>query len=88
MWGKNLRSGYGIDQEDWARMYNKQEGLCAICKRHMDVNSDDRDIHVDHDHKTEAVRELLCKKCNSLIGMCGESVSTLLSAIKYLRRHA
>ena len=37
-----------------------QEGRCAICG----ISLEDRQIHVDHDHKTGLVRGLLCWQCN------------------------
>ena len=37
-----------------------QEGRCAICG----ISLEDRQIHVDHDHKTGLVRGLLCWHCN------------------------
>ena len=40
--------------------------------------------HVDHNHKTGAVRALLCNRCNSVIGLTGESVTILKAMEEYL----
>lgn len=88
-WSKleaGLRKSYGIDSEDWARMFEKQKGCCGICLDRLVVNND-RLTHVDHNHTTGKVRELLCRKCNSFIGLARESAKILKSALAYLERH-
>lgn len=46
--------------------YN-QDGLCAICKRQLDMLKN-RDICLDHNHKTGRIRGVLCRGCNSMEG--------------------
>jgi hypothetical protein len=60
-------------------MKEKQEDKCAICKRPFD-----RTPHVDHSHKTGKIRGLLCFHCNSGLGMFGDCMDTMESAINYL----
>ena len=55
-----------------------QGGLCAICQQHMDRP------HVDHNHETDAVRSLLCMKCNFMIGLANEDTAILQKGIDYL----
>lgn len=55
--------GLGVDQAVYDRMLAEQHGVCRICGRPPKV----RRLHVDHDHKTGAVRGLLCFRCNRLI---------------------
>ncbi|WP_428832051.1 endonuclease domain-containing protein [Gordonia cholesterolivorans] len=65
-------------------------GVCAICG---EPPSGQR-ISVDHDHSCCpgnrtcgcCIRELLCGKCNTLIGMADEDERRLEQAIAYLRR--
>ena len=40
-----------------------QGGLCAICSRKPKIE------HLDHDHKTGAIRGTLCSGCNLLLGV-------------------
>lgn len=41
----------------------------------------------DHDHRTRAVRRLLCRLCNSAIGMAGEDPDRLRRMADYLEQH-
>lgn len=74
---------YGITVKVFLLMVEAQAGCCAICKKHYGI-----DLQIDHDHKTGAVRELLCQTCNVGIGALKESIATLKNAIKYIKRHA
>jgi len=58
-----LKNVYGITLDDYNKMFNTQEGKCAICQRHQ--NELTRSLCVDHDHKTKQIRALLCITCNT-----------------------
>ncbi|MBA3357418.1 MAG: hypothetical protein H0U18_16060 [Pyrinomonadaceae bacterium] len=45
-------------------------------------------LMVDHDHKTWAIRGLLCCRCNSVIGYAKDNPETLRNAISYLERNS
>lgn len=73
---------YGITPQELELKMQQQDGKCSICGVDI-VHS----FHVDHDHASKKVRDLLCKKCNSLIAYAGEDVSVLERAVQYLNRH-
>ncbi len=50
----------GVSDEEYARLFAKQGGGCAICGNPPKT----RRLDVDHDHKTGRVRGLLCHRCN------------------------
>lgn len=83
MFGRSarLKRKYGIDQYDYAQMWEEQDGRCRICSKYCPGNK----MVVDHDHDTGEVRGLLCSKCNSGIGLLGECTTALSNAIKYLK---
>lgn len=78
----NLKRNYGIDINDYNKMFLDQEGCCAICKTHQIKL--DRKLAVDHCHDTGKVRLLLCSACNTGIGFLKHDIGILANAIKYL----
>lgn len=72
---------YGITKEEFLKLYEKQEGKCAICN---EVPTTERGLHIDHCHTTKRVRGLLCHGCNTGIGAMKENISVLNNAISYL----
>lgn len=83
----HLKNKYGISLEEYEEMLQAQDGRCAICGMTFDLEYIPDSPRVDHNHTTGAVRELLCQRCNTGIGMLQESEDILTSAIDYLRRH-
>lgn len=82
-----LRSKYGISLEEKRAMIVAQNNLCAICRKAPSGARGNKWLHVDHNHKTGKVRELLCHSCNMGIGSLKEDILTLEAAIKYLVKH-
>jgi len=86
---KHLKETYGLTIEEYDQMFEKQNGICAICgKREMTKNQYGvRRLGVDHNHKTGKIRGLLCHKCNTMLGYADENISILLGATIYLERY-
>jgi len=80
-----LKKDYGITLDDWNRMFEAQNGCCAICGQHQSDLS--RTLCVDHNHETGKVRGLLCGTCNRSIGLLKDDKDILRSAISYLEKH-
>ena len=82
-----MRRTYGISLADFNRMVLQQGNRCACCGtdepggRHQSWN-------VDHDHSTGAVRQLLCKDCNIVLGIVEDSPEHLQRLIDYVLRHS
>lgn len=77
-----LKRLYGISVDQWQRMFDDQNGKCAIC------NSEPSNVGlcVDHCHNTGKVRGLLCTNCNSGIGKLKDDIAILKNAIFYLEK--
>ena len=74
---------FGISASDFVALLQRQLGLCALC--HLPLESGDG--HIDHCHRTDAVRGILHRECNLLLGLARESISLLQGAIDYLTQH-
>jgi hypothetical protein len=62
---KYLLKKYGITSAQYEEMLAKQNGNCAICGQHHTKFK--MRLSVDHCHKTQEVRGLLCFICNRFI---------------------
>jgi len=80
----HLKKKYGITHEDYLAMLKNQNSKCAICGIEEKYCENQR-FAVDHDHDTDEVRALLCKKCNQAIGLFQDSSLFCTSAANYLK---
>ncbi len=71
---------YALSPLEYQRILAQQNGVCAICRE------PDRELCVDHDHKSGRVRALLCGGCNSAIGFLRESPLLARAAATYLEQ--
>jgi len=71
------RRKYGLELGEFAQLFAKQKGLCAICNKPYP-------LCVDHNHKTGKVRGLLCHACNVGLGKFFDDPALLIVAAKYL----
>jgi len=65
----------GLSRKDWKRMFDEQDGICALCPSPAKV--------VDHCHVTMIVRGLLCTPCNMALNRM-EQPGWNLRAMRYL----
>jgi hypothetical protein len=63
-----LKKKYGITDETYGQMLERQKAHCAICAKGCR-----RRLAVDHCHVTGRVRGLLCASCNLGIGKFSEA---------------
>lgn len=86
-----LRRNYGLTDEEVLLMFSNQEGLCAICSRPIcmckKLPKCNTRAHIDHDHETGEVRNLLCVNCNIGLGNFRDSLHLLKNAAEYLSSH-
>lgn len=72
---------YGITPEEYQRMLEEQNGLCAICHQpeRMKLRGRVKQLCVDHDHATGKVRRLLCHPCNAKLGWVENNLPAILA---------
>lgn len=72
----------GITKEEYDIVFEIQDGKCAICQNPPKSN---QSLAMDHNHKTNEFRGLLCKECNRALGLFGDNIDRLTNAVIYLK---
>lgn len=75
---------YGITEEEFNSMLEKQDGKCAICGT---TDWGKPSPSIDHNHRTGKVRALLCNRCNRVLGLAEDSPELLSKMSNYLKEH-
>lgn len=73
---------FGMTPEQFVAMYDAQSGACAICgtsEKKLKTK-----LSIDHCHKTNRVRGLLCGDCNRAIGLMKDDPVRIRAASEYL----
>ena len=83
----HYRRKYGITLAEFNRMVLSQGSKCACCGTDRPGGKHNQWC-VDHDHVTGAVRELLCKDCNIVLGLVEDSPEHLQRLIAYIAKHS
>ena len=82
---------YGVDAARYQEMLREQGGVCAICaqpERAPDkASGKTKDLAIDHDHVTGAIRALLCSNCNRGLGLFNDDIALLAKAQSYVLYH-
>lgn len=73
---------FGVSHDEFLAMLATQDDVCAICRN---GNDGARQLSIDHDHETGAIRGLLCDRCNPMLGYARDQIPVLSAAIEYLR---
>lgn len=76
-----LKYEYGISIDDFEALADSLDWRCQICSTQTD------ELCVDHCHESGNIRSLLCKKCNSALGLLNDDPGVVESALQYLRRY-
>jgi len=78
-----LKHAYGIDLEKYNSLLLTQKSKCALCPT---KNTKSKRLRVDHCHKTNKIRGLLCDNCNLMLGHAKDNLDILMNGIAYLKK--
>lgn len=79
-----IENKYNLTKEQYTALLEEQNYACKICGIHQDDNTH-KYLYVDHCHSSGLVRGLLCRTCNSMLGMAKDDPIILENAINYLK---
>ena len=77
----DLKTKFGITLDQYNKMLENQNDICAICGGNNDYIS----LAVDHNHETGKIRGLLCGSCNGMLGLAKDNLLILIKGVKYLK---
>lgn len=77
---KLLLRKYNLSDLDFFKLLERQHSRCAGCQKEIDQYT----ARIDHDHRTNKVRGLLCDQCNWALGLVRDQRSTLYQLAAYL----
>ena len=75
---------YNISEYEFNEMINFSKGCCHTCNKKI---LSTRDLHIDHCHKTNNVRGILCNSCNYIVAAFNDSEILLRRALYYLNNN-
>lgn len=82
-----IEKKYKIKYEEYEKMVCEQKNLCYICNG-RETQSRNGYLAVDHNHKTGAIRKLLCSRCNLAIGLLSENLQLIEKIKTYIIKYA
>lgn len=87
-------ANHHLSREEYDRRLEAQGGRCAnrACPAEAPGGASSRNWHIDHNHACcpgayscgKCVRGLLCRLCNTGLGMFGDNAARMRGAIEYL----
>ena len=79
----NLRRFYRMTVDEYDAKLAEQGGVCAVCASPPGRVR----LAVDHEHRTNQVRGLLCELCNRSLGLMRDDPVLLRAAADYIEAH-
>lgn len=82
----HYKDKYGLTMEQRQKLFDEQEGKCAICSCdiHLDGSRNATQAVIDHCHSSGKIRGMLCNLCNQGLGHFKDNIEAIERAIKYL----
>ena len=76
---KILSRRYNISIKNIQFCLDRAKGKCEICK-------EKKKLVLDHSHRTNKIRGMLCRECNMVLGRLGDSIENITKFLNYLKR--
>jgi hypothetical protein len=78
----NRLERFGLTPADYKFLLAFQNNCCAICERRLQLTQ--HNFAVDHCHDSDDVRGILCKRCNTALGIFQDDPDFLVRAAEYV----
>jgi len=80
-----LKNNYNMTLEQYQEKLTEQFSGCPICN--ITIMETGKTLIVDHNHKTGKTRGLICRNCNSAIGLLKDDPKIVKNALTYLEKY-
>ncbi len=84
----HLHCQFNMTIKQYEMILKSQNGVCAICGQPEKTKSKygkTKQLSIDHNHRTNKIRGLLCDKCNHSLGNFNDDSKLLEKAALYLK---
>ena len=78
---------YKIEPLWFDEQINRQNNSCLCCNQQFKWGNKQTTPHVDHCHLTKKIRGILCNRCNTVLGLCGDNKELIQKLTGYLECH-
>lgn len=84
-----LCSKYKLTHEEYEILMEQAGTNCPICETLFDWENRNKGNRpcIDHCHKSNKIRGIICGKCNAAMGSFNDDISILEKAIQWLNKH-
>jgi hypothetical protein len=80
---RDVMRKHGLTPGRLAEIRKAQDNKCALCRSELTAG---KRVHIDHCHRTKAIRGILCARCNTGLGKLGDDIEGIRRALEYLER--
>lgn len=81
------RRKFGLTPEQYDAKLASQNNRCALCGLSFDLNEERTRPVLDHNHKTDKLRDFIHSQCNIGLGNLMDDPAICRLAAEYLERH-
>lgn len=82
----DIQRRYGLSKEQYKALLQRQKGCCALCEKPPKQGARNGKLSVDHNHRNNKVRGLLCVLCNIMLGRFKDDTKKFQKVIRYLQK--
>jgi len=90
--GELKKSGHAVEFEEFREKMVSASPACPLCTREMARTGGNQTSSatacMDHDHATGKLRDVICNRCNRLLGLAEDNIALLDALKSYLQRHS
>ena len=79
-----IKARYNLTADEYSVLLSQTGGICPVCKKAFGNTKLRRPV-IDHCHRTNAIRGIICGKCNVSIGKLYDDYDTLLRAAEWVK---